>query len=355
MSGSVERLESAVSNLVRVAGHLGCAFPLADHEQRRLLADVEAAIAPLELPSDIRHFYSTWSVAESGALFSPELTDLSFALDTWLENNATGWPSTVLFPIAYASHWFHFVELDHAGTVGPLVYDGAYAGGEFKLAFSCLADWLEWLTAEVEAGRVEEIWKGHWGPAEDRDVDDTAAALDRDGILATEPRTFDDSDRYQWPLRWNLADGFDPADYELRGATATLADFVAALRDGPASATIHCGVHSQFSPVTRIVDETGMLVAKLPRHDPPFGSGPIWEIDIEGEHQPDAAILPPPTPQPPPPPFDASRQDDAEYIAEYAALAARRMAPRLGEPVATVTILRPILIGDVAQPEVVYE
>ena len=36
------------------------------------------------------------------------------------------------------------VELDHPGSVGPFVYDCAYAGGLFTLMHSCLAAWIEW-------------------------------------------------------------------------------------------------------------------------------------------------------------------------------------------------------------------
>ncbi|NNE11948.1 MAG: hypothetical protein HKN41_06830, partial [Ilumatobacter sp.] len=338
MSGSVdiERLDRAVARLESVASTLGCEFPPAEPLQLEQLDRVEAAIAPLRLPSDIAHFYRTWSITKAGTLFLPHLCDLGFALDSWDEHRATEWPSAVLFPIAYMSHWMHFVELDHPDSPGPWIYDGAYAGGLFTLAHSCLAAWLEWIADEVEAGRVEEVWEGRWQlTREQTDDDERTERLRADDVPDDAIPPFDDSDRRQWPLRWNLADGFDPADYELRGPTHTLASFVEALRAGPASATIHVGLIRQMGHSAELADETGCLAVTLERQDSPFGTGRIWEVEISGDHQPDLQLLPYPEPEEPPQ-FDISRQDDPDYLAEYAAGAARRMAVR-SDPVATVT------------------
>lgn len=257
-----------------------------------MLNTIAEAIAPFRLPADIEHFYRTWSITSAAGWFGPELCDLSFALDSWLlhQEDQPGWPSTVLFPIAY-SNWYHMVELDHPGSLGPFIYDCAYAAGRFALAHSCLAAWIAWSTVELDAGRIIRYSDTFAtleveGPSEET-VPTRAELLRRDGVPESELDYFDDGDRRLWPLRRNLADGFDPGDYELRAATGTIQDFVDALHDGPATATLHVAFSRQSGLNVEIVDDTGFLVVRLPTGGQPFGSGRAWKIDVEGEQQPD--------------------------------------------------------------------
>lgn len=347
---SVERLDAAVAELVRVGERYGITMPAADIRQIEMVDTIVAAIAPFTLPADIERFYRTWSIDGAASWFAPPLCELSFALGTWQEHRKERppWPSTVLFPIAYESHWFRMVELDHPGSPGPFIYDCAYAGGRFTLMHSCLAAWIEWLTRELDAGRVVRLSNTSArleieSPSDSTDPTRTAL-LSRDGVPESELDHFDDGDRRVWPVRWNLADGYDPADYALRGATDTIQSFVDALNVGPARATLHVVLTRRSGTDVEVADDTGFLVMRLPAAGQPFGRGPAWEIDVSGEHQPD---LQPRRTQDlePVPPWSDEIANDPDEIERYATAVARRsMVP--GPPVADITICRPIDLAD---------
>lgn len=347
---SIDRLDAAVSDFVRAGQRYGITMPPAEAQQIATLATVAATIAPFELPPDIDHFFRTWSITGAGRWFAPELCDLSFALDAWLQHREQrpSWPSTVLFPIAYGSHRYHMVELDHPGSIGPFIYDCAYAGGRFTLLHSCLAAWFEWATAELDADRVihraatfSTLEAGRPG---DHSDPTRQQLLRRDGVPDVEIDQFDDGDRRMWPLRWNLADGYDPADYELRGATSTIAEFVDALRVGSARATLHVVFARQNGLDVEVADDSGLLVMRLPAAGQPFGTGPTWEIDATGAHQPNLQLISTQDVEPMPPWAD-EMADDPNQIAVHATAVARRvMVP--GPPVAEITICRPIDLSD---------
>ncbi|HYN31191.1 MAG TPA: hypothetical protein VES40_01085 [Ilumatobacteraceae bacterium] len=351
---AIERLDAAVTDFAQAGERYGIAMPPAEIEQINMLDTIAEAIAPFRVPPDIDHFYRSWSITSAAGWFGPELCDLSFALDSWRmhQEDQPPWPSTVLFPIAYTSHWYHMVELDHPGSLGPFIYDCAYAGGRFTLAHSCLAAWIEWATIELDAGRVVR-YPGTFatleveGPSEDT-VPTRIELLRRDGVPESELDHFDDGDRSLWPLRWNLADGYDPADYELRGATGTVQDFVDALREGAATATLHVVFARQSGPDVEIADDTGFLVVRLPARGQPFGSGRVWEIDVTGEQQPDLQVLKTQDIDELPP-WSEEIENDPDQIASYARSIARRsMVP--GPPVAHVIICRPIDLTESAPP-----
>ncbi len=348
---SIERLDVAVADFVRAGEPFGITMPSASPDQIEMLTTINEAIAPLRMPADIEHFYRTWSITSAAPWFGPELCDLSFAFDSWLlhQEDQPPWPTTVLFPIAYSSHWYHMVELDHPGSLGPFIYDCAYAGGRFTLVHSCLAAWIEWATVELDAGRITRYSDTFAsleveGPSEETDPT-RIELLRRDGVPESELDYFDDGDRRLWPLRWNLADGYDPGDYEIRGATGTIQDFVDSLHDGPAKATLHVAFARQSGLNVEIADDTGFLVARLPPGGRPFGSGRAWEIDVEAEHQPD--LQPFATQEVDEmPTWSDEMQNDPARIAEFASAVARRsMVP--GPPVAQISICRPI---DLAEP-----
>lgn len=341
----VDRLDAAIADLVRVGQQYGITMRPAEAEQIELVDVVAAAIAPYALPVDIQHFYRSWSIDGVRRWLAPELCGLSFALDAWHQHqeDRPPWPTTVLFPIAYSNHWYHMVELDHQGSLGPFVYDCAYAGGRFTLVHSCLAAWFEWVTAELEAGRVVHSTADSASLEVDRPSETSRPSrrqlLRRDGVPESELNDFDDGDRREWPVRWNLADGYDPAAYEPRGATSTIQDFSAALRRGPAQATLHVRWARQSGSIVEVYDDTGFLVMRLPPAGLPFGRGPVWEVDVTGEHQPD---LHAPATQDigPAPEWTDDMDQDPVRIAAFASAAARRwMVP--GPPVAQILIGRP--------------
>lgn len=343
---SIGRLDAAVAHFVRAGEPYGISMPPCEAEQLDGLDTVAAAIAPFRLPADIDHFYRTWSITSAAGWFKPELCDVSFALDTWRrhQEDQPPWPSTVLFPIASSSHRYHMVELDHPGSLGPFIYDCAYAGGRFTLTHSCLAAWIEWATGELDAGRVVQ----HSDTVSTLEVDVPSEAtvptrvelLRRDGVPESELDHFDDGDRRGWPLRWNLADGYDPADYQLRGATGTIQGFVDALHEGAATATLHVVFARRSGLDVEIADDTGFLVVRLPAGGQPFGFGRAWEIDVAGDQQPDLQAG---TTQDVEEmsPWSDEIENDPEQMVSYARSIARRLTVP-GPPVARVTICRPL-------------
>jgi hypothetical protein len=256
----------------------------------------------------------------------------------------------VLFPIAYTSHSYLMVELDHERSPGPMIYDCMYAGGRFTLMHSCLAAHFEWAANELAAGRIDTYAGGlqhlrHPLPS-DESVPDRTTWLLADDVAAPDIEWFDDADRRQWPRRWNLADGYDLDEYELQGATHSIAEFIAALNQGPATATLHVAIEGQTGTTIRIFDGDDRMVARLPREAQPIGSGPLWEIDVSGDHAPDLRPQgPPPTPNVPP--WEDAIRDDPERLDAYVKAATAHWKID-GSPAATVRVARPIQLDDLA-------
>jgi hypothetical protein len=343
----IDRLGRAVRRFLAGGSSYGIEMPPASQDQIALVDEVNAAVAPFALPADVEHFYRTWSVERLGLWFGPEFVGLDFALDTWQmhQEERPPWPTSILFPIAYSSHWFNMVELDHENSPGPYIYDCAYAGGRFSLVHPCLASHFEWAADQLEAGRVGSYGDVpdhlRWPAPDDRETQPNRTGwLRGQGVSERDIASFDDGDRREWPRRWNLADGIDLDDYELRGASHTIVEFVAALRAGRASATLHVGFEQQFGTTVRVYDGDDRMVVTLPSEAQPIGSGRLWEIDVTGEHQPDLHVSGPPAERRMPN-WDDAMQDDPDRLDEFVRQVTHTW--RIEDPpAATVTTARPI-------------
>jgi hypothetical protein len=113
-------------------------------EDTKVLKEIDAAVAPLRLPAEVRRF---WELVDPCSLRIepyPHLTSPQVALELWQEQvaDSPGVVPRVLFPIAYESHLFTFVEVH--GDDGGALFVWGYTGPEdFQLTFLGIAGLLD--------------------------------------------------------------------------------------------------------------------------------------------------------------------------------------------------------------------
>jgi len=183
------------------------------------IAAIDAAIAPLVLPAEIRWLWEHWDAPAFDVVPPAGLSDPAFALDSWTVNTTElGFPRA-LFPIGYSSH--RYLALDLTDPPGAPATAWAYEFG--RSGFERVAPSLEALVRSC----VERVHAAHldgelpdpedldleWyyqrlfhGPAFDAILDRhfAAAATDRCSLPGDDPA--------RWPAAWRAVEsGSHPA------------------------------------------------------------------------------------------------------------------------------------------------
>jgi hypothetical protein len=148
----------------------------------------------------------------------------------------------LLFPVAYESHGFLFVEMEDGRGDAGAVLEWAYAGSPFYVRFPTLSGYLDLLATMIELGefkrheRDEDSWV-EFDP-ERRWPDAQAGQLSAAQPL---PRLGDaseiDEDVRVWPEHWLAANGLTAELRSPRGASTT----VATLLRGAAAGSVMTG------------------------------------------------------------------------------------------------------------------
>jgi hypothetical protein len=150
------KVDASIDALVDALGAAGVDPPRAPSNTADLDA-VDAAIAPMSLPGQVRRF---WERVDPGSLrvwAYPHPTTVSFALDTWKQHRDEfpGMVSQALFLVGYESWACMSVELDSPLGSGGAMFEWRLDGSSFYLRYHDLSSWLDRITELVVAGEFE--------------------------------------------------------------------------------------------------------------------------------------------------------------------------------------------------------
>jgi hypothetical protein len=207
-------IDVAIDRLLRAAAAMDIPGPLNPAGEAEVQA-VRAAVAPLRVPDDLERL---WRRLQEGPPQMIDRLDLMPVAQILAFRGMHDWPNALL-TMAYASHWFHFVELhDPDGTGGGAVWEGAYGDDDIKEVAPSLADLIDAVATAWEDGLAPPYEIGgfrlpNW---DDEAWERRKAELwpDRRSVAARIVR---------WPPRWLEIQGLDLADARARGATTTIA------------------------------------------------------------------------------------------------------------------------------------
>jgi hypothetical protein len=221
----MEDVERSVAALVAALAAAGVEAP-SPPADTAILAEIDAAIAPLRLPADVRRFWElvdppTLRIAVFPTLRSPEL-----ALQTWraARKEYPGLEPAILFMLAYESWTYMSVELDGPHGEGGALFGWGNPDGDFTLRYARLGDWLADLARLIEEGSYEplEYETGRWLRVLQRAGAEAKPSHPRYAGRETLPR-----DPLEWPEHWLRAAGLEPAAIAPQGATHTIAQVLA--------------------------------------------------------------------------------------------------------------------------------
>lgn len=298
----VDRLNAALT----AAGYPTTKTPLGPETQ---LTAVASAIAPFKLPRDVEQFWRRVDPQSLAVTAFPRLIGPEFALDTWVSHieEIPGQLPRLLFPVAYDSHCFLFVELDDgAGSEGVVVSWG-YAGSPFAVAFPNFRACLDLFVTMIE---IEEFdrhsFEGRsWAYIDGQRWNDAAAVRLAQALPLSRfgTRIEFEEDIDEWPRHWLDSNGVTEEVRAPRGPTATIAELLDASvgTDTPVTGTVHGLVtfltgNGSGCRVT-ISDGTGELDVWCPAAVTMFGPtmSQTFEFDVvvrpEAPSPPDAKFL----------------------------------------------------------------
>jgi hypothetical protein len=298
-------MDDAVAKLVAAYRDAGLPPVLpAGGDIGRVLADIEREIAPLHLPEELVRFWQLVDPTTISVAPYPHPTTADFALDSWKmhRDESPGMTPRLLFPVAYESHGFLFVELDDGRGDAGAVLQWEYAGSPFSVLFPTLSGYLDLLATMIELGeftrreRDEHSWV-EFDP-ERRWPDAQAVRLRAAQPL---PRLGDaseiDEDVRVWPEHWLASNGLTAEVRAPRGASTTVAALLrGAAAGGVMTGTIRAMVKSlAFSGEgSRVAVDDGTGVLDLWCPAPVCTYGPVMrrEFEFDVVVQPDPSAPP---------------------------------------------------------------
>lgn len=266
-----------------------------------LLAEIRTAIAPLRLPAEVEQFWRRVDPSAITLAPYPHPTGIDFALHAWRSHAAEpGMVPRLLFPIAYESHGFLFVELEDGHGSGGTVLSWGYTDDRFVVQFPTLSAYLDLLATMIELGEftrhpgargyIAFDPEGRW---EDAVSVRLAAAQPVRGFphvrhVSAQPVT-------AWPEHWLVADGLTPQTRTAHGATTTIAELLRRAAAGDvARGTIRAHVTrlagSHAGRRVNVEDSTGALdiwcPAELCAYGPVMGKDFEFDVVVRPVHGP---------------------------------------------------------------------
>lgn len=238
------------------------------------LLDLSAQLLPFQLPAELlwlwRHV-PTDAGAWDGIY--PWLIDPSFC--GHMRKHHRG-PAALIEFASVKEGPSLFMELSHERSPGPWVYLQEFMG-DYQLVANGVGPLLAAAT-EILSGQEREI--GDYPLPADVDMEHLEAIPEDD---ATE-----------WPERWRAVEGIQPDSWQVRGATTTVSELLAALAGGLVSATLVGTVKvlagSGAGSILRITDRTGNISAFCPMSVPRFGGERDGQFEVDVEAGPDQEV-----------------------------------------------------------------
>jgi hypothetical protein len=299
----IRPIDDATERLV--AAYRGARFEQirrAGRDVDRVLREIRREIAPLRLPEEVERFWQLVDPATITVAPYPHLTSPEFALESWQmhRDEFPGQTPRALFPVAYESHGFLFVELEDDRGHGGAVLEWAYAGSPFYVRFPTLAAYVDLLATMIELGEFtrHDTHGQSWVEFDPESRWEGAQAV---RLTAAQPllgfgdvREIDEDVR-QWPERWLASNGLTTQLRALRGASTTVAELLRGAARGVMTGTIRARVTelAGAGAGSRIAvdDGTGILDVWCPVAVCTYGPviGREFEFDVVVQPNPGAA------------------------------------------------------------------
>ena len=272
--------------------------PIQPGEVESTIAEIDEAIAPFRLPSEVAWLWRSWQPDRFSPLPYPSLTGADFALDSWRMNTLESGDPQILFPVAYESHGFLLVELGWPPDEPAPIWYYAYADENYVLTYPSLASLFR---ACAEAARAA----GARPPDDDNDrYAAYAPLLSGPGFdviverhMAASPHAGRDrhvpvGDVRNWPEQWQRAQGVSDGSLEPMGATHTVREFAGAAAVGPVVGRVVGVFRTQggggfgrggaLASFGSFSDETGSIPVLLPHSVTDVG-GRAGDVEVEIE------------------------------------------------------------------------
>jgi hypothetical protein len=263
---------------------------------RRQLDAARSELAPLSLPHELLHFWTSWDPTSFAVLTAAGggLHTIEAATRRRRAMRQQG-QAAILLPIGCTDHTELAVELDAAGHPGSRLYR-IDPEGETSLIGAGVADLLDlyadWIDRHNQTGRIpgQEL---HVTPETlDRVLDDAVERYGSQHIAGN---------RGRWPRHWLLAEGFDEEWLAPRGTTHSVVEFDTARRISWPLAAVIQGTWKPRSSSRAgrsgvLTDDTGSVELLCPDGIPDAGQGPGDRCEIEVVGIPPADENPEPLP-----------------------------------------------------------
>ncbi len=289
-------IDEAVDRLIAVFAAAGLPPVLPPGpEIETVLTELADSVAPLLVPEQLLAFWRRVDPATVCMSPYPALTSPAFALECWREHvKETGLPVPgLMFPFAYQSHDFLFVELESSPGSAGTVFAWGYGGTPWIIQHVDLTAYLDQLTTMVELGEwraelndqgdvyyrfdPDELWDGI---AEVR----LPASASVDGY-GTQREL--DEDVRAWPPHWRAANGYTDDAAKPRGASTTVASLLTEAAAGhDASGIVHARIgrlHGGGDGYQLVIDDgSGRVEIWCPARLSPYGPvvGRWFEFDV---------------------------------------------------------------------------
>ena len=287
-------IDTAVDQLDDALRHAGLP-PLEPATNDVSLDDMDEAVAPYELPPDVRRFWELVDPSSLAVRSFPDLIAPAAALKLQQAEVEHGVsvphvPPPLLFRVGHAGLVSLSTEL--ASTCGPggTIFRWAFDEDGFRIVYSGLADLLGVIAELVSEGRVEHNGGFVFLP----DGADEDKRLERMRQAGPHP-VYGDADTIpsrleEWPTHWLEASSVDLRDRVPLGATHTIDQLVEAASRAPASGRI-AGTVTRLVGIGRdtvvlVDDGTRQVNVWCPAGTSPWG--PVnkrrfeFEVTLEG-------------------------------------------------------------------------
>ncbi|MGI9609174.1 MAG: hypothetical protein ACR2NL_02665 [Acidimicrobiia bacterium] len=251
---------------------------------RSAFAQIDAEIAPLRVPDELRAFWSAW---DPGTIKRPALDGFIPLVDI-VERREMDIPPApaILLPIADWTHARIWMELSSSDHPGGRVFHSYHDETQVRLWAFGISGLLDLLSEAFERDLIDDRRGGLHG----RHMDALIEEMLDEQVGRDVPRLFEAVDRSKFPAHWLDAEGLPPDHFELRGATHTVRSFRLERETSARLSATLVGTYQTSvggGPLEGCVgtfeDETGMLQVFVPQLTGLVGSvghGGAVEVDI---------------------------------------------------------------------------
>lgn len=195
-----------------------------------MVDDIASQIAPLELPQELRAFWSGWDPQSLRWPIFEGFIPLSHVIDRHESEHPPA--PAVLMPIADWSSSRIWIELATRSHPGGRIFHSYHDEFELSLWGFGLSGLLDLISDALERDLIDDrtggLHRTHFDAVVKRSLDEL---IGRDA-----QRSFEAAARIDFPEHWREAEGIDADHYALRGATHTV-ESLRAQRSGNGSVT----------------------------------------------------------------------------------------------------------------------